>query len=163
MAIAPAATGSVSVIITAIDGATKTIEAVQKRIAGMVSPITDVTRSLGRMGEAIGLGRLKERLVGIGEGFRSMTEGVTRSFERLGLVLLGGGGLLEGFRRIAEGVAEIGVQAKKIGLTAEHLRTQLTHSSRNSASGCGADCAMVPPLTAWQAASRNRATSGVKS
>src|SRR5580692_2262553 len=125
MAIAPAATGSVSVIITAIDGATKTIEAVQKRIAGMVSPITDVTRSLGRMGEAIGLGRLKERLVGIGEGFRSMTEGVTRSFERLGLVLLGGGGLLEGFRRIAEGVAEIGVQAKKIGLTAEHLRTQL--------------------------------------
>ena len=121
MAIAPAAVGSVSVVITAIDGATKTIEAVQKRIAGLVSPVTDVTRSLGRMGEAIGLDRLKERLVGVGDGFRSMTEGVTKSFERLGLILLGGGGLLEGFRRIAEGAAEIGIQAKTIGLTTEAL------------------------------------------
>jgi hypothetical protein len=107
MAIAPAATGSVSVIITAIDGATKTIEAVNARIAGLAKPARDTERALGRMGEAIGLDKLHERLVGVGEGFRSMTEGVTRSFERLGLVLLGGGGLLEGF-------AEIGIEAKKI-------------------------------------------------
>lgn len=108
--------GGYSVTISAVDKATATIDAVNKRFAAMQAPVTRLNASLGRLGESTGLSA-------VARGAADATRAVGNL--AAGVIGLGGTATLAGVVTMANTVGQLnqrlGFSAIQIGVSAEQL------------------------------------------
>jgi len=118
-----ASNGSFAINISAVDGASKTIDGINRRIAAMQAPAERMSKSLNRFGEVSGVARLSQGMKSLGaESF-----GVFRSMERIvaPLSAIGGAASIAGVVELEKKFGALGNRignlSYRLNATPEHL------------------------------------------
>ena len=123
--------GGFTITFKAVDGATTTIQSVNKQLAGLAKPIEQFNAASKSMGGASGLNSLTSSMKGLSVSTVDVFRGMSQVVPVLGLITSAGS--LAGMAQLAKSWAETGfavdVAAKKIGIAAGTL-AQLQGASR---------------------------------
>ncbi|MFP3186888.1 MAG: hypothetical protein RXR52_27790 [Paraburkholderia sp.] len=97
-----------SIVITAIDNATKTINQINRSFANAMMPITRLNRSIGNLAKASGIPKLAKGFVGVGKAAANVAEQIGKIFAPLAAVI--------GVGSVA-GVAALAIEWGKLAMT----------------------------------------------
>jgi hypothetical protein len=106
-----------ALIIEAIDHATEVIEKVNAKVETMARPINKVRTALHELGEAVGLERLHEGFERVAESTEKVERAAQKLVELEAYITIGGGAVVEFFRKVGEGSEQIEVMARELGMT----------------------------------------------
>jgi hypothetical protein len=113
----------IRVEIVAVDKMTAGLRLVNRRISALTAPIRDFNRSMGKLGEAAGIGRLADAAGRVNKSFRGLTDTAKSIGTHLTLI---GGAAAAGMWALVNGAAQAGDSldetSRKLGLSVEALQ-----------------------------------------
>lgn len=107
-----AGSGSFSISITAVDGASKVFEGLNKRIQGMTAPAQRFNKALSKFGDVSGLSRVTEGVRSLGQGAATAFRSLDRMASPLGAIT--GAASIAGMVELNRRWAEFGNQINNI-------------------------------------------------
>lgn len=112
-----------TVVIDAIDNATKTINKVNRSFANAMLPVTRLNRSIGNLARATGVPKLAKGFVGVGKAAANVAEKIGKIFAPLAAII--GVGSIAGVAALATEWGKLAMSvtnaAQSIGLSASEL------------------------------------------
>lgn len=112
-----------SIVISAVDNATKTINKVNRSFANAMMPVTRLNRSIGNLAKASGIPKLAKGFVGVGKAAANVAEKIAKIFAPLAAII--GVGSIAGVAALATEWAKLAMSvtnaAANIGMSASSL------------------------------------------
>lgn len=115
----------IAITISAVDGASAKLEAINKRLAAMSAPVTRLTKSFSRFGDASGITKLSKGFQDLGNGSLNAFRNISRVVDPLAAIT--GAASIAGMVKLTTAWADFGSQlgfsAQRLGMTAGTLQT----------------------------------------